>query len=71
MSQVSVTTVRGFEQALKDFHRQVQEEGVVKEIRRRSFFVPAGEARKLKGIEARKRNHPRVAKTTDKRPVKA
>jgi ribosomal protein S21 len=58
MAQVIVTEEKGFDQALRDFHRKVQEQGTIKEIRRRSFFVPAAEARKLKGIEARKRNRP-------------
>ena len=73
MSQVyvPVTPEKGFEQALKDFHRRVNEQGVIREIKRRSFFVPSGEARKLKGIEARKRNHPRPLRPTDKRPAKA
>jgi ribosomal protein S21 len=70
MTQVIVTPEKGFEQALKDFHRKVQETGTIREIRRRAFFVPAAEARKLKGIEARKRNRPHPAKSTEKRPVK-
>ena len=71
MAQVTVNTERGFEQALKEFHRKTQEEGIVKEFRQRAFFVPRVEARKLKGIEARKRNRPRIVKPSDKRPAKA
>ena len=70
MPQVIVTPEKGFEQALRDFHRKVNEQGIVREIKRRAFFVPPGEARKLKGIEARKRNHPRTTKPADKRPAK-
>ena len=70
MTQVIVTPEKGFEQSMKDFHRKVQETGTIREIRRRAFFVPAAEARKLKGIEARKRNRPHTAKTSDKRPAK-
>jgi ribosomal protein S21 len=69
MTQVTVTVTpdKGFEGAIKEFHRKVQEQGVIPEIRRRSFFVPQAEARKLKGIEARKRNRPRTVKPTEKR----
>ena len=59
MPRVVITSEKGFEAALRDFHRKVNEQGIVREIKRRAFFVPAAEARKLKSIEARKRNHPR------------
>jgi ribosomal protein S21 len=69
MTQVIVNN-KGIEQALKEFHRMVQDDGIIREIRARAHFIPKAEARKLKSIEARKRNRPRSAKPADKRPVK-
>ncbi len=33
-----------FEQALREFRRKVQEQGLVREMRRRSHYVPPAEA---------------------------
>ena len=44
-----------FEQALRDFRRKVQEQGLVREMRRRSHYVPPSEARKIKSLRARRR----------------
>ena len=61
----------GFEKSLRDFHRHVQDEGVIREIKRRAFFIPAAEARRLKSIEARKRSRQHSSKGPDKRAAKA
>ncbi|TMF09678.1 MAG: 30S ribosomal protein S21 [Chloroflexi bacterium] len=44
-----------FEQALREFRRKVQEQGLVREMRRRSHYVPPSEARKIKSLRARRR----------------
>lgn len=44
-----------FESALREFRRKVQEQGVVREVRRREHYVPPAEARKVKSIKARRR----------------
>ena len=44
-----------FEQALRDFRRKVQEQGLVREMRRRAHYVPPSEARKIKSLRARRR----------------
>ncbi len=44
-----------FEQALREFRRKVQEQGLVREMRRRAHFVPPAEARKIKSLRARRR----------------
>jgi ribosomal protein S21 len=41
--------------ALGKFRFQVQAEGIVREIRRRSHFVPRSTARKVKSLRARRR----------------
>lgn len=44
-----------FEQALREFRRKVQEQGLVREMRRRAHYVPPAEARKIKSLRARRR----------------
>src|SRR5436305_10321529 len=57
-----------FEQALREFRRKVQEQGLVREMRRRSHYVPPAEARKIKSLRARRRRtrqvHTRLATTS-------
>ena len=45
-----------FESALREFRRKVQEQGLVREVRRRAHYVPPAEARKIKSIRARRRS---------------
>ena len=44
-----------FDQALREFHRRIQETGVVKEVKRRAHYVPPAEAKKIKAARARRR----------------
>ncbi|HVD01189.1 MAG TPA: 30S ribosomal protein S21 [Candidatus Dormibacteraeota bacterium] len=53
--KVVVKDPEGFESALREFRRKVQEQGLVREVRRRAQYVPPAEARKVKSIRARRR----------------
>lgn len=53
--KVVVKDPEEFESALREFRRKVQEQGVVREVRRREHYVPPAEARKVKSIKARQR----------------
>src|SRR5436190_23782704 len=53
--KVVVKDPEDFEQALREFRRKVQEQGLVREMRRRSHYVPPAEARKIKSLRARRR----------------
>jgi len=44
------------ESALRRFKRKVQQEDIVKEIKRHSFYLKPGEKRRQKEALARKRN---------------
>ncbi|MDQ2839730.1 MAG: 30S ribosomal protein S21 [Acidobacteriota bacterium] len=44
------------ESALRRFKRKVQQEDIVKEIKRHSFYLKPGEKRRTKEALARKRN---------------
>jgi len=53
--KVIVKDPKDFEQALREFRRKVQEQGLVREMRRRAHYVPPAEARKIKSLRARRR----------------
>ena len=53
--KVVVKDPEEFESALREFRRKVQEQGLVREVRRRAHYVPPAEARKIKSIRARRR----------------
>jgi small subunit ribosomal protein S21 len=53
--KVVVKDPEEFEQALREFRRKVQEQGLVREMRRRAHYVPPAEARKMKSLRARRR----------------
>jgi small subunit ribosomal protein S21 len=53
--KVIVKDQEEFEQALREFRRKVQEQGLVREMRRRSHYIPPAEARKIKSLRARRR----------------
>ncbi|MBI5630084.1 MAG: 30S ribosomal protein S21 [Elusimicrobia bacterium] len=45
----------GVEEALRRFKRECERNGVLKEIKRREFYVSPGIKRKLKAAEARRK----------------
>ena len=53
--KVVVRDPEEFEQALREFRRKVQEQGLVREMRRRTHYTPPSEARKMKSLRARRR----------------
>lgn len=53
--KVIVKDQEEFEQALREFRRKVQEQGLVREMRRRAHYIPPAEARKIKSLRARRR----------------
>jgi small subunit ribosomal protein S21 len=53
--KVVVKDPEEFESALREFRRKVQEQGLVREVRRRAHYLPPAEARKIKSIRARRR----------------
>ena len=55
LDQMRATIPEEIKQALRDFRRKVQEQGLVREMRRRSHYVPPSEARKIKSLRARRR----------------
>lgn len=56
MAEVIVQDGETVESALRRFKRKVQQEDIIKEIKRHSFYLKPGEKRRTKEALARKRN---------------
>jgi small subunit ribosomal protein S21 len=53
------------ESALRRFKRKVQQEDIIKEIKRHSFYLKPGEKKRTKEALARKRNRKKRSKDMD------
>jgi small subunit ribosomal protein S21 len=56
MAEVIVQDGESLENALRRFKRKVQQEDIIKEIKRHSFYLKPGEKKRVKEALARKRN---------------
>lgn len=62
MAEVNVQEGETLESALRRFKRKVQQEDIIKEIKRHSFYLKPGEKRRTKEALARKRNRKKRSK---------
>ena len=56
MAEVRLQDGESLENALRRFKRKVQQEDIIKEVKRHSFYLKPGEKRRVKAALARKRN---------------
>lgn len=56
MAEVVIQDGESVEAALRRFKRKVQQEDIIKEIKRHSYYLKPGEKRRVKAALARKRN---------------
>ncbi len=56
MAEVHIQDGESLESALRRFKRKVQQEDIIKEIKRHSFYLKPGERKRTKEALARKRN---------------
>ena len=56
MAEILLNKGESLEQALRRFKRQVLREGILKEAKRRTFYLKPSESKKLKSKLARARN---------------
>ena len=59
MAEVHVQDGETLESALRRFKRKVQQEDIIKEIKRHSYYLKPGEKKRVKQALARKRNRKR------------
>ena len=62
LAEVYVQEGETLESALRRFKRKVQQEDIIKEIKRHSFYLKPGEKRRTKEALARKRNRKKRSK---------
>ena len=53
------------ESALRRFKRQVQQEGIIKEVKKHSFYLKPGEKKRIKQALARKRSRKKVRRVIE------
>lgn len=72
MAEVRFHNGESMDSALRRFKRQVQQEGILKEVKKHSFFLKPGEKKRLKSKLAQKLKRKRVrrqpAETDSKAP---
>jgi small subunit ribosomal protein S21 len=56
LAEVTVQDGESLESALRRFKRKVQQEDIIKEIKRHSYYLKPGEKKRVKAALARKRN---------------
>jgi small subunit ribosomal protein S21 len=56
VAEVKLGDNETLESALRRFKRKVQQEDIIREVKRHAFYIPPGEKRRLKSALARKRN---------------
>ena len=64
MAEVRIFEGESIEGALRRFKRQVQQEGIIKEVKRHSFFLKPGEKKRLKSKLAQKLKRKKVRRQT-------
>ncbi len=65
MAEVNVQDGETLESALRRFKRKVQQEDIIKEIKRHSFYLKPGEKKRTKEALARKRNRKKRTRDTE------
>ena len=60
MAYVELNAGESFESALRRFKRKVQQEAIIKEIKRHSVYLKPGERKRLKAAQAKKRMRKRL-----------
>ncbi len=60
MAYVELNAGESFESALRRFKRKVQQEAIIKEIKKHSVYLKPGERKRLKIAQAQKRMRKRM-----------
>ena len=60
MAEVRLFEGESMESALRRFKRQVQQEGIIKDVKKHSFFLKPGERKRLKSKLAQKLKRKKV-----------
>ncbi len=65
MAEVRLQEGESLENALRRFKRKVQQEDIIKEVKRHSYYLKPGEKKRLKQALARKRNRKKARREVE------
>ena len=65
VAEVIIQESESLENALRRFKRKVQQEDIIKEVKRHSYYLKPGEKKRVKEALARKRNRKKARKEQD------
>jgi small subunit ribosomal protein S21 len=65
LAEVIIQDGESVEGALRRFKRKVQQEDIIKEIKRHSYYLKPGEKKRVKQALARKRNRKKRTRDTE------
>jgi small subunit ribosomal protein S21 len=60
LAEVRIQDGESIENALRRFKRKVQQEDIIKEVKKHSFYLKPGERKRIKQALARKRSRKKV-----------
>ena len=64
MAEIFINEGESLDGALRRFKRKVQQQDIIKEVKRHSYYLKPGEKRRLKQALARKRNRKKSRRYT-------
>ena len=65
MAEVRIQDGEPIENALRRFKRKVQQEDIIKEVKKHSFYLKPGEKKRIKQALARKRSRKKVRRVVE------
>ncbi len=65
MAEVRLQENESLENALRRFKRKVQQEDIIKEVKKHSYYLKPGEKRRVKQALARKRSRKKMRRDND------
>ncbi|MCE2542795.1 MAG: 30S ribosomal protein S21 [Acidobacteria bacterium] len=65
MAEVRIQQGESIEGALRRFKRKVQQEDIIKDIKKHSYYLKPGDKRRAKQALARKRSRKKMRRETD------
>jgi len=65
LAEIKVQEGESIENALRRFKRKVQQEDIIKDIKKHSFYLKPGDKRRAKQALARKRNRKKIRRESE------
>ena len=66
MAEVRLNESESIENALRRFKRKVQQEDIIKQVKKHSFYLKPGEKKRIKQALARKRSRKKIRRLPER-----